>query len=74
MTTTRQAYPSGGSVELHTETAELWVELPARQVYDIIADSAPDVASLRRIAPEHRPSGECSTHVVTYLLRLELPA
>lgn len=62
----------GGSLELLTETAELWVELPIPLVYHLIADAPADTATLRRIAPEHR-SVTGKSHV-TYLMRLELPS
>jgi hypothetical protein len=63
----------GGSLELLTEMAELWVELPLPLLYQLIADSPSETATLRRIATEHR-SAYNKPHVATYVLRLEMPS
>ena len=60
---------SDGTVDIYSETAEIWVDLPLPVIYDIIAEGAYETATLRRIAPE-RPT---QPHSATYLLRLELP-
>jgi hypothetical protein len=64
---------SGGSVEVITETAELWFEFPSCVVYGMIADPPPETATLQRIARDHSEHKFGQQRTATYLLRLELP-
>ena len=57
---------SGGTMELRTETAEYWVELPCELVYDLTSDvHGPKRATLRRANAK-------GVQVATYLLQLEV--
>lgn len=57
---------SGGLMDLRTEQAEYWVELPCDLVYDLTSDvRGPKRATLRRATAK-------GVQVATYLLQLEV--
>jgi hypothetical protein len=65
---------SEGTVDLHTEAAEWRVAMPCSMVYDLVSNPAPTQARVRRIGAEYRLPHNGTTHVATYLLRLEIAA